>query len=108
MSHFLDRLFFFKNGHQPFAGKHGVIGAAAGCAVGHHMAKKQEKQEQQQAQAQANAQAQQSQQQAERLAAHHENADRSDGLPVNRLWGPNLGRKFAQTFCDCNQIDVFG
>jgi hypothetical protein len=40
-----------------FLGKHHVLGAAAGCAVGHHMAKKQER-EQQQAQARANAQAQ--------------------------------------------------
>jgi len=42
------------------AGKHGLLGAAAGCVIGHHMAKKQEKQEreqQRQAQAQANAQA---------------------------------------------------
>lgn len=39
------------------AGKHGLLGAAAGCAIGHHMAKKQERQ-QREAQAQANAQAQ--------------------------------------------------
>ena len=39
------------------AGKHGLLGAAAGCAIGHHMAKKQERQERE-AQARANAQAQ--------------------------------------------------
>jgi hypothetical protein len=39
------------------AGKHGLLGAAAGCAIGHHMAKKQERQ-QREAQARANAQAQ--------------------------------------------------
>jgi hypothetical protein len=38
-----------------FLGKHHVLGAAVGCAVGHHMSKKQERE---QAQAQANAQAQ--------------------------------------------------
>jgi membrane protease subunit (stomatin/prohibitin family) len=37
------------------AGKHGLLGAAAGCAIGHHMAKKQEKEQQRQAQAQAQA-----------------------------------------------------
>jgi hypothetical protein len=31
------------------AGKHGVLGAAAGCAVGHHEAAKKEKAQQQQA-----------------------------------------------------------
>jgi hypothetical protein len=31
------------------AGKHGVIGAAGGCAIGHHEAGKKEKQQQQQA-----------------------------------------------------------
>jgi hypothetical protein len=40
-----------------FLGKHHVLGAAVGCAVGHHMSKKQER-EQAQAQAQANANAQ--------------------------------------------------
>ena len=35
------------------AGKHGLLGAAAGCAIGHHMAKKQEKERQRQAQQQA-------------------------------------------------------
>ena len=40
-----------------FLGKHHVLGAAVGCAVGHHMSKKQER-EQAQAQARANAQAQ--------------------------------------------------
>jgi hypothetical protein len=38
-----------------FLGKHHVLGAAVGCAVGHHMSKKQERE---QAQAQANAQTQ--------------------------------------------------
>jgi hypothetical protein len=37
------------------AGKHGLLGAAAGCAIGHHMAKKQEKERQRQAQAQQQA-----------------------------------------------------
>ena len=37
------------------AGKHGLLGAAAGCAIGHHMAKKQEKEQQRQAQAQQRA-----------------------------------------------------
>jgi len=40
------------------AGKHGLLGAAAGCAIGHHMAKKQEREQQRQAQAQAQANAQ--------------------------------------------------
>jgi hypothetical protein len=40
-----------------FLGRHHVLGAAVGCAVGHHMSKKQER-EQAQAQANANAQAQ--------------------------------------------------
>jgi hypothetical protein len=40
-----------------FLGKHHVLGAAVGCAVGHHMSKKQER-EQAEAQARANAQAQ--------------------------------------------------
>jgi hypothetical protein len=40
-----------------FLGRHHVLGAAVGCAVGHHMSKKQER-EQAQAQARANAQAQ--------------------------------------------------
>ena len=40
-----------------FLGRHHVLGAAVGCAVGHHMSKKQER-EQAQAQAQANANAQ--------------------------------------------------
>jgi hypothetical protein len=31
------------------AGHHGVLGAAAGCAIGHHMAKKKEKEATQQA-----------------------------------------------------------
>lgn len=31
------------------AGKHGVLGAAAGCAIGHHEAAKKEKAQQQQA-----------------------------------------------------------
>jgi hypothetical protein len=44
------------------AGKHGLLGAAAGCAIGHHMAKKQERQERE-AQARANAQAQANSQQ---------------------------------------------
>jgi hypothetical protein len=44
------------------AGKHGLLGAAAGCAIGHHMAKKQERQ-QREAQAGANAQAQANSQQ---------------------------------------------
>lgn len=39
------------------AGKHGLLGAAAGCVIGHHMAKKQEREQQRQAQAQAQAQA---------------------------------------------------
>lgn len=31
------------------AGHHGVLGAAAGCAIGHHMAKKKDKETKQQA-----------------------------------------------------------
>jgi membrane protease subunit (stomatin/prohibitin family) len=46
------------------AGRHGLLGAAAGCVIGHHMAKKQEREQQRQAQAQANAQAANSQQPA--------------------------------------------
>lgn len=38
------------------AGKHGVAGAAIGCAVGHHAEKKKQKQQQQQAAAAAAAQ----------------------------------------------------
>lgn len=45
-----------------FIGKHPIIGAAAGCAIGHHMSKKQERQQQAQAQAQARAQQQANQQ----------------------------------------------
>ncbi len=51
-------------GHM--AGKHGLLGAAAGCAIGHHMARKQEKEQQRQAQAQARQQAANSQQPAPR------------------------------------------
>lgn len=40
------------------AGRHGLLGAAVGCAVGHHMGKKQEREERARAQAQANANAQ--------------------------------------------------
>jgi hypothetical protein len=45
-----------------FLGHHPIIGAAAGCAVGHHMSKKQERQERE-AQARANQQAANQQQQ---------------------------------------------
>lgn len=38
-----------------FLGKHAVLGAIGGCAVGHHMAAKKEKEAKQQAQAQAQA-----------------------------------------------------
>ena len=48
-----------------FLGKHHVLGAAVGCAVGHHMSKKQER-EQAQAQADANARAQNGQAPASR------------------------------------------
>lgn len=45
-----------------FVGNHPLLGAAAGCAIGHHMSKKQERQQRAQAQAQARAQAQANQQ----------------------------------------------
>jgi len=39
------------------AGKHGVIGAAGGCAIGHHEAGKKEKEQEQQQQQQQTARA---------------------------------------------------
>ncbi|ALK95591.1 hypothetical protein AB595_19125 [Massilia sp. WF1] len=54
-----------------FLGKHHVLGAAVGCAVGHHMSKKQERQEREQAQANAQAQAQANQTRTNQAQATH-------------------------------------
>ena len=54
-----------------FLGRHHVLGAAVGCAVGHHMSKKQERQEREQAQANAQAQAQANQTRTNQAQATH-------------------------------------